>query len=241
MKKTYSQYIDYIKRMLGVVGVNVDSLEISDSDLAEYVKIAFSEVLPYISTRYRITFDWSTQAGGCVDLSAYNIRAKSVVAVRRGTSQGYLNEYGKTLYGTWYGTYYMPYSGLLPDYDPWSSEQLMLKGLNETAGDKQFLFDYDRQLLFIYFNERLPKSVTVDLILEYRDIEDVESDYWTMLLQKKALAVTKLALVQLRGKFNNVQGAPFSLNIDILRQQGEEETKELQNIFEENLLNYRFD
>lgn len=135
----------------------------------------------------------------------------------------------------------MPYSGLLPDYDPWSSEQLMLKGLNETAGDKQFLFDYDRQLLFIYFNERLPKSVTVDLILEYRDIEDVESDYWTMLLQKKALAVTKLALVQLRGKFNNVQGAPFSLNIDILRQQGEEETKELQNIFEENLLNYRFD
>lgn len=241
MKKTYSQYIEYIKLMLGAVGVNVDSLEICDDDLAKYVKVAFSEVLPYISTRYRVTFDWGTQAGGCIDLSAHNIRAKSVVAVRRGTSQGYLNEYGKTLYGTWYGTYYMPYSGLLPDYDPWSSEQLMLKGLNETAGDKHFLFDYDRQLLFIYFNERLPKSVTVDLILEYRDIEDVESDYWTMLLQKKALAVTKLALAQLRGKFSSVQGAPFSLNADMLRQQGEAETANIQEILEENLLNYRFD
>lgn len=241
MRKTISQYIDYIKLMLGVVDDNKESLEFLNKDLANYVNIAFSEVLPYISVRDRVTLPWNGQAGGAIDFKAHDIRAKSVTAVKRGTDQGYLNEYGRSLYGTWYGTYYMPYSGLLPDYDPWSAEKLMLKGLNETAGDGHFLFDYGKQLLFIHYNERLPKSVTIDYIPEYRSAEDISDDYWTMLLQKKALAITKLALSQYRGKFSDVEGAPFKLDYNRLQVEGEQLNQEIQEILEENLLNYRFD
>ena len=40
MRKTISQYIDYIKLMLGVVDDNTESLEFLNKDLANYVNIA---------------------------------------------------------------------------------------------------------------------------------------------------------------------------------------------------------
>lgn len=62
-----------------------------------------------------------------------------------------------------------------------------------------------------------------------------------MLLQKKALAITKLALSQYRGKFSDVEGAPFKLDYNRLQVEGEQLNQEIQEILEENLLNYRFD
>lgn len=239
MRKTYSEYINYIRLMMG--DVNFDSLEFSNEKLTDYIKLAFSEILPYINIRDRVTLPWIGKAGGAIELEKYSIRAKSITAVKRGTSQGYLNEYGRDLYGTWYGTYYMPYSGLLPDYDPWSAEKLMLKGLNETAGDGQFIFDYGKQLLFVHFNERLPKSITIDFIPDYRTAEDIEDNFWTMLIQKKSLALVKLALSQYRGKFSNVQGAPFTLDYQRLQTEGEQLNQEVQEVLDENSLNFRFD
>lgn len=241
MRKTYSQYIQYIKSMLGITNDTLDELEFDNEALTDYVKIAFSEILPYINIRKRITLPWQNGLqGGAIKLSDFDIRAKSVTTVRRGSSQGYLNEYGKTLYGTWYGTYYMPYSGLLPNFDPWSVEKLMNKTLNETAEDKAYVFDYDSQSLYLYFNARLPTSVTIDYIPEFLTAEDVDDDYWIMLIQKKALATTKLALSQYRGKFSSVTGAPFALDYQRLQTEGTELNREIQEILDENILNYRF-
>lgn len=258
MRKTYSEYIQYIKRMLGVSKDNQDNLEFLNEDLKENIDIAFSEILPYISARARVTLPWNNGFNGAVDLSSFNIRAKSVTAVRRGSAQGYLNG-GVSLLGGW-SSYTVTINGTYPNVplytaggslygmcnasvetDPWSTEKLMLKGINETAGDGHFLFDYERQLLFINFNTATPLSATVDFIPEYRTAEDIQDDYWTMLLQKKALAITKLALSQLRGKFSNVEGAPFTLDYQRLQNEGEQLNQEIQEILEENLLNYRFD
>lgn len=256
-RKTYSEYIQYIKYMLGAVGDNEDSLEFLNNDLTEYVKIAFSEILPYISVRERVTLPWNNGFNGAIDFSEFDIKAKSVTAVRRGQPQGFING-GTTLTGSW-SSYSITPAGTYPNipiftlggslysfsgsfnYDPWSTEKLMIKGINETAGDGHFLFDYGTQLLFINFNTATPNSATIDYIPDISTAEDISDDYWTMILQKKALAVTKLALSQYRGKFQNVDGAPFKLDYNRLQVEGEKLNEEVQAILEENLLNYRFD
>lgn len=258
MNKTYSEYLNYIKYMLGAVGFNKDSLEILNDDLTTYIKLAFSEILPYISARDRITFPWTNGFNGAIDFNSFNIRAKSVTSVRRGNPQGYLNG-GISLTGGW-SSYTVTINGAYPNVplytaggslysycnadpsaDPWSIEKLMLKGINETAGDGHFLFDYGKQLLFINFNTATPSSTTVDFIPEFRTAEDIYDDYWVMLLQKKSLAMVKMALSHLRGKFSSVEGAPFQLDYQRLYTEGETDNQRIQEELEENLLNYRFD
>ena len=243
MRKTYSQYIQYIKMMLGAVSSNEDSLEFMNDDLTEYIKIAFTEIEPYINVRKRITLLWNNESGGAINFKDHKIKAKSVVAVRRGTDQGYLNNTISSVTGTWYYGWYMPIGGRFSaDYDPWAMQALMLKGVNEISGDKQFLFDYDRQLLFINFNQRYPTSVTIDYIPEYIDIEQVEDSYWVNILQQYSLALVKIALSHYRGKYINVTGSPFTLNFDRLAQEGETSRQQIwDELVESNLLNYRFD
>ena len=169
MRKTYSEYISYVKHMLGAIKENENSLEFLNDDLTEYVKIAFSEILPYISSRERVTLPWNNSFNGAIVFKDFDIRAKSVTAIKRGQSQGFLNG-GVSLMGGWSsytvtvnGTYpnvplytaggsLFSFMNARPEADPWSTEKLMLKGINETAGDGHFLFDYGKQLLFINFN-----------------------------------------------------------------------------------------
>lgn len=258
MGKTYSEYIKYVKYMLGVVGINKESLEILNDDITEYIKIAFSELIPYINTRNRVTFPWINGFNGAIDFNSFNLRVKTVTGIRRGTTQGYLNG-GISLVGGWSsytvtvnGTYpnvplytaggsLYGYANADPSADPWSIEKLMLKGINETAGDGHFLFDYGKQLLFINFNTATPCSVTVDFIPEFRTVEDINEDYWIMLIQRKALAMVKMALSHLRGKFSSVEGAPYQLDYQRLYTEGEAENQRIQEELENNLLNYRFD
>lgn len=245
LKKTYSQYIQYIKYMLGAVPSNEDSLEFMNDDLTEYIKIAFSEIEPYINVRKRKTFAWNTDdSGAAIDFTKFDIRAKSVTAVRRGSEQGYLNTSNVSTIGTYYyGGWLMPIGGrFTADSDPYAMQALMLKGINEISGDKQFLFDYEKQLLFINFNMQYPKSVTVDYIPEYNDVQQIEDSYWQNIVQQYSLALVKIALSHLRGKYQQLQGAPFTLNVEKLSSEGlESREKILNELMDNNLLNYRFD
>lgn len=242
--KTYSQYIHYIKYMLGAVPNNEESLEFLNDDLTEYVKLAFSELEPYINSRKRLTIPWCYEAAnGAIDFKLHNITAKSVTAVRRGTDQGYLNNTYTSSAGTWYYGWYMPVGGRFSaNFDPWSMQALMLKGVNEIAGDKHFLFDYEKQLLFISFNQQYPKSVTIDYIPEYQTVEQIDDSYWQNIIQQYSLALVKISLSHYRGKFESVSGAPYTLNYRKLEEEGRQEREAIwNNLVESNLLNYRFD
>lgn len=242
-KKTYSQYIHYIKMMLGAIPTNEDSLEFLDDDLTEYVKLAFSEIEPYINIRYRMTIPWNSNSpNGAIDLKMHDIRAKSVTAVRRGTEQGYLNNSYASSTGTWYYGWYLPIGGRFnADFDPWAMQALMLKSMNEISGDRQYLFDYDRQLLFINFNTQYPQSVTIDYIPEFIDAEQLDDSYWQNVLQQYSLALVKIALSHFRGKFSQLDGAPFKLDYERLKQEGESEREKIwSELVDSNLLNYRF-
>lgn len=244
MKKTYSQYIHYIKLMLGAIAGNEDSLEYMNDDLTEFVKTAFTEIEPYINVRERRTIPWTNNANGAIDVSNFNMKVKAVVAVRRGSDQGYLNNTQMTTSGTWYYGYMMPLYGgrFSADYDPWAMQALMLKGINEISGDRQFLFDYDRQLLFINFNQQFPSSVTIEYIPEYSSIEQLEDSYWQNILQQYSLALVKISLSHYRGKYSNVDGMPFKLDYERLANEGEKERQSIwTELTESNLLNYRFD
>lgn len=244
MKKTYSQYIQYIKLMLGAVGDNEDSLEYLNDTLTEFVKTAFTEIEPYINVRERKTIPWSNNANGAIDFKTLNIRAKSVTTVRRGSDQGYLNNSFTNATGTWYYGYTMPLFGGRFDasFDPWAMQALMLKNVNEISGDKQFLFDYDRQLLFINFNQQYPSSVTIDYIPEYQTAEQLTDSYWQNILQQYSLALVKISLSHYRGKYRAVEGMPFTLNYEKLETEGKAEREQIWNdLVESNLLNYRFD
>lgn len=244
MKKTYSQYIQYIKLMLGAVDGNEDSLEYLNDTLTEFVKTAFTEIEPYINVRERKTIPWSNNANGVIDFKTLDIRAKSVIIVRRGSDQGYLNNSFTNSTGTWYYGYTMPLFGGRFDasFDPWAMQALMLKNVNEISGDKQFLFDYDRQLLFINFNQQYPSSVTIDYIPEYQTAEQLTDSYWQNILQQYSLALVKISLSHYRGKYRSVEGMPFTLNYEKLETEGKAEREQIWNdLVESNLLNYRFD
>lgn len=244
MKKTYSQYIQYIKLMLGAVPGNEDSLEYLNDTLTEFVKIAFSEIEPYINVRERRTIPWSNGANGVISLKDIKARAKSIVSVRRGSDQGYLNSTYTTTAGTWYYGYSMPIFGgsFSASFDPWVLQALMLKNVNTISGDRQFLFDYDRQLLFVNFNQQYPTSITIEYIPEYDTAEQIEDSYWQNILQQYALALVKISLSHYRGKFSQLDGTPFKLNYEKLETEGKAEREQIWNdLVENNLLNYRFD
>lgn len=244
MKKTYSQYIQYIKLMLGAVGDNENSLEYMNDVLTKFVKTAFTEIEPYINVRHRKTIMWSKESTGVVDLASLEIRAKSVTIVRRGSDQGYLNNTFTSTAGTWYYGYTMPIFGgrFNANFDPWAMQSLMLKSVNEISGDKQFLFDYDRQLLFVNFNQQYPSSITIDYIPEYISAEEIDDSYWQNILQQYALALVKISLSHYRGKYSNIEGSPFQLNYQKLETEGKAEREQIWNdLVESNLLNYRFD
>lgn len=243
MRKTYSQYVQYIKLMLGAIPGNEESLEYMNSVLTDFVKTAFSEIEPYINVRKRLTIPWNQDDNGAIDLREFKIRAKSVTAVRRGTDQGYLNNTYVSTNGSWYYGWYMPVGGRFSaDYDPWSMQALMLKGANEISGDKHFLFDYDRQLLFMNFNQQYPQSVTIDYIPEYQSAEQVDDSYWTNILQQYSLALVKISLSYYRGKFIEVDGSPYKLNYEMLAADGKAEREQIwSELVDSNLLNYRFD
>lgn len=244
MKKTYSQYIQYIKLMLGAVGDNENSLEYMNDVLTEFVKTAFTEIEPYINVRHRKTIMWSKESTGVIDLTSLEIKAKSVTTVRRGSDQGYLNNTFTSTAGTWYYGYTMPIFGgrFNANFDPWAMQSLMLKSVNEISGDKQFLFDYDRQLLFVNFNQQYPSSITIDYIPEYISAEEIDDSYWQNILQQYALALVKISLSHYRGKYSNIEGSPFQLNYQKLETEGRAEREQIWNdLVESNLLNYRFD
>lgn len=244
MKKTYSQYIQYIKLMLGAVGDNENSLEYMNDVLTEFVKTAFTEIEPYINVRHRKTIMWSKESTGVIDLASLEIRAKSVTTVRRGSDQGYLNNTFTSTAGTWYYGYTMPIFGgrFNANFDPWAMQSLMLKSVNEISGDKQFLFDYDRQLLFVNFNQQYPSSITIDYIPEFLDATELTDSYWQNILQQYALALVKISLSHYRGKYSNIEGSPFQLNYQKLETEGKAEREQIWNdLVESNLLNYRFD
>lgn len=245
MRKSYSQYIQYIKLMLGAVKDNESSLEYLNDTLTEFVKVAFSEVEPYINVRKRVTLPWDTSSsGGAIDFKLLKIKAKSVTAVRRGSPQGYMNNtYTSSSIGSYYYGWFLPIgSRFNANFDPIVMEQLMLKCTNEISGDKHFLFDYDNQYLFINFNQQYPSSATIDFIPEYISAEQVDDTYWVNILQQYSLALVKISLSHYRGKFTDVDGAPYKLNYQKLEQEGREERDKIwSELMESNLLNYRFD
>ena len=243
MKKSYSQYINYIKLMLGAIAGNESSLEYMNDDLTRFVKVAFTEIEPYINIRNRITVPWTKDASGVIDFNSLKIKAKSITEVRRGSDQGYLNNTFYTTAGTWYYGYMMPLFGgrFSADYDPMVMQSLMLKGINEISGDKHYLFDYDRQLLFVNFNQQYPSSITIDYIPEFTSAEQIDDSYWQNIIQQYSLALVKISLSHFRGKYVNVTGQPFTLNYDRLAAEGKEERGKIWNeLVESNLLNYRF-
>lgn len=259
MKKTYSQYIEYIKLMLGAVDDNDSSLELSNETLTKYVKLAFLEIKPYINARKRITLQWNNGFNGAINLESCGIRAQNVTTVRRGQAQGYING-GNTLMGSWSSFSYTT-SGTYPNIplytvggalfgisaggnissDAWLTEKLIMKGINETSGDRHFFFDYDTQLLFINFNTATPNSVTIDYIPDFENAEQIDDNFWINIIQKKSLALTKLGLSQYRGKYSSVSGAPFTLDYQRLQTEGEQLNQEVETILEENTINYMFD
>lgn len=244
--KTYSQYIQYIKLMLGAVEDNEDSLEYENKVLTQFVETAFSEIEPYINYRKRFTVPWNPEVpnGLAVNFNDWGFRAKAVVGIRRGSEQGLLNNSTiTTTAGSYYYGWFLPIGGRFSaDYDPWSMQALMLKGINEVSGDKQFLFDYDRQYLFINFNMRYPQSVTVEYIPEYQTAEQIDDSYWQNIIQQYSLALVKISLSHYRGKFTSVEGSPYQLNYQKLEQEGKEEKQQIwSELTESNLLNYRFE
>lgn len=246
MRRTYSQYINYIKYMLGAVPGNEDSLEYMNDDLTEIIKLAFNEIEPYINTRKRFTVPWIKNAevsGGAIDFKTLNRRAKSVTSVRRGTSQGTTDTSYTSTAGTWYYGWYLPVGGSFgANFDPWAMQALMLKSINTISGDKHFLFDYDSQCLYINFNSMYPQSVTIDYIPEYQDAEQLDDSYWINILQQYSLALVKISLSHYRGKYREVTGAPFTLNYEKLETEGKEERERIMaELVDSNLLNYRFD
>lgn len=227
---------DYIKEIKLELTGNVLHLEINDDTLAQIVNKAYREVQRYIDMTKIITVPFAP----CIDLKGFN--SSAVINVFR--TQGYTGDItsGGVMYADpmqaqmWMaftngGTMYN-----LQDYVMnYLSYNTLLQMRNTTSTDLAFREDKSEQKLYINTGFDAPVNVTIEYIPFSTTVEDVTDPYWTDVIQRLSIAMTKIVLGRIRTKFRQ-SNALWGIDGDgeALLAEGNEELKELRETLRAN-------
>lgn len=212
-------------------------LELSDAELDKAINSAFREVQRYINTTQIIKMVYKP----CLDLS--DLKVSSVVDVYR--TQGYLSgDPGDSNSTTdpMYVAQWQLMSGLSGNglnlnnfgynYAAWNSA-LQIK--NTLSTDLNFIYDKPTSCLYINCAFDKPQYIAVRYIPRFDSVEEVTSDYWIDIIIRMAVAITKVVLGRIRGRFTQTN-ALWTQDAQTLLEEGNEELKELREYLQENNL-----
>ena len=225
-------YIEEIK--LELTG-GVLELEITDNTLASIVNRALREVQRYIDIPKLITVPYAE----CIDLTGW--KHSSIVKVYR--TEGYT---GNTNMNTdipndpMYMQQWMIYSngGSMYNLDNYVMNYLsyntMLQMRNTLSTDMAFKEDKLGNKLYINCAYDAPKQITIEYIPVYDSVEEIEDDYWTDVIQKLSVALTKVTLGRIRSKFTQ-SNSLWTLDGETLLNEGNTELQEIRASLKDNM------
>lgn len=224
---TLQQYIENIKLLLtgGVL-----QLEIPDESLAQIVNLSLVEIRRFIDTAEIITVPFSP----CIDLTDF--KCSSISNIYR--TDGF-NGTGENMSDPMYAQQWMIYSSGGSMYNlqnyllNYMAYNTFSQIRNTTSTDLNYKLDKKNNKLYINISYNVPKMITIEYVPIYDKVEEITSEYWIDILQRLALAKTKIVLGRIRSKYKQAN-AQWSLDGETLLAEGNEEYNTLMEYLNTN-------
>ena len=232
---TLQEYVDFIKFQLtgGVL-----ELEIDDSAIGNAVKIALQKVQRYIDTTKLITVPYA----GCIDLKGF--KCSSITKVYR--VEGYTGDASSdsgfiegSAIDPMYVQRWMAFSSGGTMYNlnnyllNYMSYNTLLQMRNTSTTDMAFKVDKQAEKLYVNVGYDFPTQITIEYVPIYDDVEEVTSDYWIDILQRMALALTKVVLGRIRTRYKQ-SNALWEQDGETLLNEGNTELTNLEEVLRTN-------
>lgn len=227
---TLEEYVEEIK--LELTGCVLE-LEISDETIGSVVKKAFREIHRFIDTTKLITIPYVP----CIDMKGFE--CSSIHAIYRTEGFDGDSSSGGSQVDPMYAQRWMAFSSggtmynlnnYLLNYMSWNT---LLQMRNNSSTDLAFKYDKNAEKLYINVGYDRPTNITIEYVPILKDVSEVTSDYWIDILQRLALAMTKIVLGRLRSRFTQ-NNAQWSQDGEQLLQEGNEEKNNIEEILRVN-------
>jgi hypothetical protein len=171
----------------------------------------------------------------CIDLKNSKIDDSMIVKVFR--VEGYVGDtaggHQQTVMDPMYAQTWMAFTNggtmyNLNDYLlNFAAYNTMLQVRNTTTTDMAFRQDHAEHKLYINSGFDKPEAVTIEYVPIIKNVEDISSDYWIDILQRLALARTKVILGRIRTRYK-ANSSLWEQDGDTMLAEGQEELKDLQ-------------
>ena len=226
--------IDEIK--LELTGYILD-MEITDETLVSVIKKALRELERFWDETTMISVPFAS----CIDLDGefFKEKVSSIVKVYRteglGDSGGGMSVLNDPVQMAQFaifsngGTMYSLQDYVM-NYASWMS---MHQIRNVMSTDLAFKEDRHNKKLYINGTNNSPRMITIEYIPKLLDVEDIKSDYWTDILIKYCVALTKVVLGRIRTRFSQ-SNALWTQDGDKILEEGNTELKELRELLRLN-------
>lgn len=230
---TLEEYIEAIK--LELTG-GILELEIPDEIIGKVVNKAFKEIQRYIDTTNLITIPYTP----CIDLDGFSdYKCSSIVKVYRteGYDGGVSSEAG--ILDPMYMQRWMIFSNGGTMYNlenyllNYMSYNTLLQMRNTTSTDLAFKEDKLNKKLYINVAYDKPEKITIEYVPIFTDVSEITSDYWQDILQRLALAMTKIVLGRIRSRYTQ-SNALWTQDGETMLAEGNEEITNLREILRSN-------
>ena len=109
-----------------------------------------------------------------------------------------------------------------------STWNTLLQIRNTISTDLAFIYDKDKEKLYINMSQNFPTKITIEFVPRYDDVSEIKSDFWIDILMRLALAITKQTLGRIRSKFTQ-SNALWGLDGEKLLEEGTNELNELRD------------
>ena len=223
---TEAEYIENIKLVLtgGIL-----ELEIPDNTLAKVLKRTLQIVQRYIDSTEFMTVPFAS----CIDISNSEISSVSRVFRVEGTI-GNTSETGmpQSVIDPMYVQTWMAFTNggsmyNLNDYVlNYASYNTLLQMRNVTSTDMAFKQDHSAGKLYINSGFDSPHFITIEYVPVYKNVEQIKSDYWIDIVQRLAIAETKIILGRIRTRYTS-SSSLWQQDGETILNEGVEEEKAL--------------
>lgn len=199
---TLTDYIDYIK--LELTG-GVLELELTDEMIGKIVNSALKELQRYIDETKFITVPFAS----CIDMKGF--KCSSITHIYR--TEGYAGDATSGMTGSdvdpAYAQMWMMFSGGSSMYNlnqyvmNYLSYNTLLQMKNTLSTDLAFKYNKIEEKLYINSAFDSPKSITIEYIPIFENVEQITSDYWIDILKKLSCALVKRILGRIRTRYTS--------------------------------------
>lgn len=226
--------LDEIK--LELTGQILD-MEITDETLVSVVKKALRELERFWDETTMITVPFAS----CIDLNGefFQEQVSSIVKVYRiegvGDADSGISVMNDPIHMAQFalfsngGTMYN-LNDYVMNYASWLT---MYKIKNTISTDLSFKEDRHNNKLYINKSSGTTGFITIEYVPKLRSTEDIKSDYWTDILVKYCVALTKIVLGRIRTRFTQTN-ALWTQDGEKILEEGNTELKELREVLRLN-------